>query len=145
MTAYIHLVIYSQVDIRYFASGSGRNPTLEFILGLPTDIAAEIQADIAEVGEHPDDPAVVWRWITGATPMREVKTRDYRTFFFVEAGTVWIINCCKKQDQDHAIEVAAARMKVLRKQIAEYEGRSRVEADERKNKSRRAKKGRTKS
>lgn len=134
------------MDIRYFTLGSGRNPTLELIRGLPRDLAAEIQADLAEVGEHPDDPAVAWRWITGVSPMREIKTRDYRTFFFVEAGTVWIINCCKKQDQDHAIQVAAERMKSLRKQIAEYVGRLRAEAEKREQKKPQgAKKGRTKS
>jgi hypothetical protein len=129
LTAHTQLAIYSQVDIRYFIAGSGRNPTLEFIVDLPADLAAEVQADIAEVGEHPEDPAVVWRWITGASPMREIKTRDYRTFFFIEAGIVWVINCCKKQDQEHAIEVARERMKELRKQIADYVGQLRAEAE----------------
>jgi phage-related protein len=41
----------------------------------------------------------------------EIKNGGYRTFFFVDRGELWVLHCCRKQDQRHGIEVASERMK----------------------------------
>jgi mRNA-degrading endonuclease RelE of RelBE toxin-antitoxin system len=136
------LAIHIQVDIRYYVSSNRTNPTLDFIDALPPEIRAQIKGDIAEVGERPHDPSVVWRWITGHSPMREIKTGGYRTFFFIEAEFIWVLNCAKKEAQEHAIRVAADRMKSLRREIAEYvQALKKREAEKRKNERATKKKG----
>ena len=45
--------------------------------------------------------------------MKEIRTGQYRTYFVADRGELWVLGCCKKQDQRHAIEVAAARMRLV--------------------------------
>ena len=45
--------------------------------------------------------------------MMEIRTDDYRTFFVVDRSEMWVLHCCKKQDQRRGIGVAAERMRLV--------------------------------
>ncbi len=65
------------------------------------------------MAEHGIKAPASIRSITGHAPMMEIRTGGYRTFFVVDRGEMWVLNCCKKQDQRHGIGIAADRMKLV--------------------------------
>ena len=97
----------------FYGTDAGRFPARDFIEKLPAQAAALIYADIAAFAKHGEQAPVSWKWIKGHSPMRELRTRAYRTLFSVVEGRMWILETCKKQDQAAAIERAVARMKEL--------------------------------
>jgi hypothetical protein len=88
----------------------------EFLDGLPAHIRACVMGDVELVARHGRAAPVSVRAIKGARNrgMNEIRTGGYRTFFCVEAGVMWILNGCKKQNQLAGIEVAGERMRRLR-------------------------------
>ena len=95
-------------EIRYLAAAD------KFISSLEARHRARILADIELISRLGFRAPVSVRTITGHSPMWEVKNGDYRTFFFIDDGVMWILHACKKQDQRHGITAAAERMKALR-------------------------------
>lgn len=47
----------------------------------------------------------------GSRGLFEIRTGGYRTFYCVDAGVMWLLHGCKKQDQDAGIVAARGRMK----------------------------------
>jgi phage-related protein len=43
----------------------------------------------------------------------EIRTGNYRTFYYFAQEMVVVLHSCKKEDQDHGIKVAYKRMKEL--------------------------------
>ncbi len=100
--------------IRYFSlQGQKTGPVIDAIVVLPAKLRAAIIADIGLVAEYGFKAPVSVRSITGHTPMHEIRTGQYRTFFAVDRNEMWILACCKKQDQRRTIEQAAERMKLV--------------------------------
>ncbi len=102
------------LEIRYFAlEGQETSPVVEFIESLEARFRAAIISDIERVAEYGFKAPVSLKSIKGHTPMIEIRNGNYRTLFVVDRGEMWILNCCKKQDQRAAIMVAAERMKLV--------------------------------
>ena len=97
-----------RVAIRYFVAAD------KFISSLESRFRAAIRADIELVAELGLRAPVSARTISGNSPMWEIKNGDYRTFFVIDDGVMWILHACKKQDQRHGIGVAADRMRAVR-------------------------------
>jgi phage-related protein len=51
--------------------------------------------------------------IKGHAPLLDLRTGQYRTFFVMDRAEMWILHCCKKQDQRHGIEMADERMRMV--------------------------------
>lgn len=45
--------------------------------------------------------------------MFEIRTQGFRTFFIVDRNEMWILHCCKKDDQRRGIEIADERMRLV--------------------------------
>ncbi len=100
--------------IRYFAlQGQRASPVVEFIETLEARFRAAILSDIERVAGYGFKAPVSMKSIKGHTPMMEIRNGGYRTFFVVDRGEMWILHCCKKQDQRPGIEVASDRMKLV--------------------------------
>lgn len=97
--------------IRYYATGAGRSQPVEFLNGLMPDMRAQIVADIALLSEHLGNAPVSWKPIKGKRYLYEIRIGNYRVFYFVRKGVLWVLHACKKQDQRRGIEAAANRMK----------------------------------
>ncbi len=106
---------WAPVEPVYFQSPAGNAPVRDVLSKLPEVQRAQILADITSFAELGDDAPVVWKWIKGKTnhPMRELKVGGHRVLFVVKDRRMWILEACKKQDQERAIRVAAARMKLI--------------------------------
>jgi phage-related protein len=94
--------------------GQKRSPAREAVDAVPERFGAAIYLDLEVIAEHvaADAPASV-KSITGHTPLKEIRTGGYRAFFVVDRGELWVLHCCKKQDQRRGIELAAQRMKLV--------------------------------
>ena len=100
--------------VRYFRlEGQRSSPADDAIMALPARFRAAIRSDIEAVAEYGIKALASIRSITGQRPMMEIRTGQYRTLFVVDRGELWILGCVKKQDQRHAIEVAAERMTLV--------------------------------
>ncbi len=100
--------------IRYYRlEGQRTSPVVEAIDAVPAKFRAAILSDIELVGEYGFSAPVSLRSVKGHTPMVEIRTGAYRTFFVVDRGELWVLGCVKKQDQDRGIESAAKRMRVI--------------------------------
>ncbi len=99
------------LTVRFFETSTGRSQVRDFLDALPPADRACIAADIARVAEMGWGAPVSVKSIAGKRGLREIRTRGFRTFFCTGPGTVmWLLHACRKQDQRHGIEVAAARM-----------------------------------
>lgn len=100
--------------IKYFAyEGDEVGPVLAAIEEIPARFRAAILSDIERVAEYGFKAPVSVRSIKGHSPMVEIRTGGYRTFFVVDRREMWILACCKKQDQRRTIDVAHDRMKLV--------------------------------
>ncbi len=100
--------------IQYFAlEGQSESPVVRFIEDLPARFRAAILSDVERVAEYGLKSPVSIKGIKGHAPMFEIRTGSYRTFLVFDRGEVWVLNCCKKQDQRRAIDVAADRMELV--------------------------------
>jgi phage-related protein len=100
--------------VRYFRlEGQRSSPADDAITALPARFRAAIRSDIEAVAEYGIKAPASIRTITGQSPMMEIRTGQYRTLFIVDRGELWILGCCKKQDQRHAIGLASERMKLV--------------------------------
>lgn len=97
----------------HYGTSAGRFPAPDFIRALPLQDRARILADLDTFAEQGERSATSWRWIKGHTPMRELRVGSYRILFVIESGTMIVLEACKKQNQEAAIERAAARMKEI--------------------------------
>jgi len=103
-----------RLTIRYFGlEGQRSSPANDEIMAVPARFRSAVRSDIDAVAEHGLKAPASIRSITGHTPMKEIRTGQYRTYFVADRGELWVLGCCKKQDQRHAIEVAAARMRLV--------------------------------
>ena len=100
-------------EIVYFAAGR-RSQVLEFIAALPKKLQAAIHGDLETVATMGLRAPVSLKTITGHAPMWEIRNGPYRTFFVVDGGRLWVLGCCKKEEQRRAITLAAERMKTIR-------------------------------
>ena len=96
------------VEIRYLVAAD------KSIAELGAKYRAAIRADLEIVARAGMRAPVSVKTITGHSPMWELKNGDYRTFFMIDDGVLWVLAVCKKQDQRRTIHVAADRMKALR-------------------------------
>ena len=69
---------------------------------------------IHTLAEHGDNAPVSRKPVKGCSPMRQLTTGGYRTFYYIADNTVVVLHVCKKQDQKHGIQLAYRRMKELR-------------------------------
>lgn len=100
--------------IQYFAlEGQSESPVVRFIEEIPARFRAAILSDIERVAEYGLKSPVSIKSIKGHAPMFEIRTGGYRTFLVFDRDEVWVLNCCKKQDQRRAIEIAADRMELV--------------------------------
>ncbi len=82
--------------IRYFAFEGRASPVVAVLEGLEDRFRAAILSDIERVGEYQLKAPVSVRSIKGHS-----------------RNEMWILHCCKKQDQRHGIEVASECMKLV--------------------------------
>jgi phage-related protein len=100
--------------IRYYRlEGQRSSPADVAIMAVPEPFRAAIRVDIELVAEHELEAPVSVKSITGHAPLTEIRTGGYRIFFVVDQGEMWVLHCCKKQDQRRAIGLAAERMKLV--------------------------------
>jgi hypothetical protein len=100
--------------IRYFAlKGQGEGPVVKFIESIAPKFRAAIISDVERVAEYGFKAPVSIKSINGHAPMFEIRTGDYRTLLVADRQELWVLNCCKKQDQRAAIEVASERMDLV--------------------------------
>jgi hypothetical protein len=102
-----------RLEVRLFATASGRSQPRDFLASLPPADSACIAADIVAVAEKGRQAPVSVKSIKGVRGLLEIRTLGFRTFFTIRDGTLWVLHACRKQDQWHGIEVARARMRVL--------------------------------
>src|SRR5574341_437963 len=105
--------MYHSSDVRMFETPAGRQPMREFLDGLPAHDRACVMGDVELVARHGRTAPVSVKAIKGAKNrgMFEIRTGGYRTFYCMEAGVMWLLHGCKKQDQIAGIDVARERMK----------------------------------
>jgi phage-related protein len=99
--------------IRYFAFEGSASPVVEAIEALDERYRAAILTDIERVAEYAFKAPVSMGSIKGHSPLMEIKNGGYRTFFVVDRNELWVLHCCKKQDQRRGIEIASERMKLV--------------------------------
>jgi len=99
--------------IRFFTTEAGRSQPLDFLKGLPERDRAFILADIDALVRYGFNAPISVKSIGGHSPMREIRTLGFRTFFVTNGQTIWILGCCKKEHQKREIKAAARRMKQL--------------------------------
>lgn len=110
---YTQSVMYTPRGVRMFETPAGRQPMRDFLDGLPAHARASILGDVALVARHGRQAPVSVKAIRGAQNrgMLEVRTGGYRTFFCLDAGVMWLLHGCRKQDQVAGIAVARERMR----------------------------------
>lgn len=101
-------------EVRFYATPAGRCPAQEFLEDLGDTDAAAILADIRAYAKDGDRAAVSWKWIKGQTPMKELRTGGFRTLFVLHDAAMWVLDICRKDEQERAIERAAARMRAVK-------------------------------
>lgn len=96
-----------------FQTPAGRRPVREFLDALAPQIRALVMADVELLARHGRAAPVSVKAIKGAKNrgLLEIRTGGYRTFFCLEAGVMWLLHGCKKQDQEAGIGVARERMR----------------------------------
>ncbi len=99
--------------VRWFATDKGRCPARAFIDSLEVKFQAAILADLAAIELHGDDAPVSRKTIKGHRPMVEIRTGQYRTFYVMKGGDLWVLGACKKQDQEQEIENCDRRMAIV--------------------------------
>lgn len=100
--------------IQYFTyEGDDVGPVLAALEAIPARFRAAIVSDIERVAEYGFKAPVSVKSIKGHSPMIEIRTGGYRTFFVVDRNEMWILACCKKQDQRRTIDVAQDRMRLV--------------------------------
>jgi phage-related protein len=100
--------------IVYFAfEGRDGSPVVDAIEQLPARFQAAIYSDIERVAEYGFKAPVSVRSIKGHSPLFEIRTGGYRTFFVVDRNEMWVLHCCKKDDQRRGIEMADERMRLV--------------------------------
>lgn len=102
------------MQVGHYETAAGRRPAEDFIDGLPIEERAAIRNDIHVVAEYGRNAPASVKTITAHSPLREIRTLGYRTFFFVQKDLLIVLHCCKKQDQAHGIKLASKRMRELR-------------------------------
>lgn len=101
-------------SILYFAyEGQEASPVVAVIEQIPARLRAAILSDIERVAEYGFKSPVSIRSIKGHSPLLEIRTRGFRTFFVVDRDEMWILHCCKKDDQRRGIDLADERMRMV--------------------------------
>lgn len=101
-------------SIMWFAlEGQGESPVVETIEAIPPRDRAAIVSDIERVADSGFKAPVSIRSIKGHSPLCEIRTRGFRTFFVVDRNELWVLHCCKKDDQRRGIELADERMRMV--------------------------------
>jgi hypothetical protein len=101
-------------SILYFAlEGQDESPVVATLEKIPAGIRAAMVSDIERVAEYGFKSPVSIKSIKGHSPLIEIRTRGYRTFFVVDRNEMWILHCCKKDDQRRGIELASERMRMV--------------------------------
>ncbi len=101
-----------RLDIRYFALEGSTSPVVKALEDIEDRFRAAILSDVERIAEYGLKAPVSLRSIKGHSPLMEIRNGIYRTFFVVDRNEMWVLHCCRKQDQRHGIEVASERMKL---------------------------------
>ncbi len=104
------------MNVAYYTTASGRQPAQDFVDKLDNQsYAAQIRADIHEVAQRQRKAAASIKPVTAYSPMWEIRTGNYRTFFYFAAAEdmVVVLHTCKKEDQKQGIKLAYKRMMEL--------------------------------
>lgn len=100
--------------ILYFRlEGQDASPVEDSLDDVPARFRAAILSDVERVAEYGFKAPVSVRSIKGHSPLCEIRTGGYRTFFVVDRNEMWILHCCKKDDQRRGIELAEDRMRLV--------------------------------
>jgi hypothetical protein len=102
------------VRVGYYETAAGRSQPRDFIDALSEPYRGAIRADIHVVAEHGRDAPASMKPIKGHSPLWEIRTLDYRTFYYFEGDMLVVLHVCKKQDQKRGIKIAARRLRELR-------------------------------
>jgi hypothetical protein len=97
----------------FMLEGQKASPVVEAIEGIPARTRAAILSDIERVAEYGFQAPVSVKSIKGHSPLFEIRTQGFRTFFIVDRNEMWILHCCKKDDQRRGIEIADERMRLV--------------------------------
>lgn len=101
-------------SIRWFAlEGQAESPVVETIERIPARDRAAIVSDVERVAVSGFKAPVSVRSIKGHSPLFEIRTKGFRTFFVVDRNEMWILHCCKKDDQRRGIDLADERMRMV--------------------------------
>ena len=101
------------VILYFMFEGQDESPVVAVIEQIPARFRAAILSDIGRVAEYGFKSPVSMKSIKGHSPMFEIRTGGYRTFFVMDRNEMWILHCCKKDDQRRGIEVADERMRMV--------------------------------
>jgi len=71
----------------------------------------EAAAIISDIEARAQGGAVKDKQLRGHAPMRQLTVWGYRVLYIINQEVLWVLEICKKQGQDAAIERAAKRMK----------------------------------
>ena len=102
-------------DVRFHETAMGRSQPRDFLGELPRKDRMLVAADIEALRVHGLTAPISTRIIEGEQNrgLVEIRTGNFRTFYCMKRGIVWILHVCKKEHQRRGIETATARMKGL--------------------------------
>lgn len=102
-------------EVRLYETAAGRCPPRDFLDDLPVKDRALVLADIVALGAHGVNAPLSTRTIKGRPNrgMAEIRTGNYRTFYCLRRGVLWVLHICKKEHQAQGIEAARRRMETL--------------------------------
>ncbi len=93
--------------------GQDESPVVAAIEQIPARFRAAILSDVERVAEYGFKSPVSIKSIKGHSPMFEIRTGGYRTFFVVDREEIWVLHCCRKDEQRRGIEISDERMRMV--------------------------------
>jgi mRNA-degrading endonuclease RelE of RelBE toxin-antitoxin system len=102
-------------EVRFYTTAAGRSQPRSFLEELPSRDRMLIAADIEALRVHGLNAPISTRTIKGKQNrgLAEIRTGNFRTFYCMKRGIVWLLHICKKEHQERGIEAARARMETL--------------------------------
>ena len=104
------------MNVGYYETAAGRSPPREVIEKLPEVMRAAVRSDIHLVAQYGVKAPASLKPLRGHSPMWEIRTGGYRTFYYFANQVLVVLHVCKKQDQKRGIALAYKRMRELRQE-----------------------------
>jgi hypothetical protein len=102
-------------EVRFYETAAGRSQPRDFVAALRGNDRALVMGDILLLGTQGIRATISTRTIKGKQNrgLAEIRTGNFRTFYCMKRGIIFILHICKKEHQKQGIEAARERMKVL--------------------------------